>query len=294
VDTVLNLEFTFLGKTYNAVLMEDRHIYVPLVDICAAMEIDTEGATERIEREPAMYDALKTIKVDRPYQSTTRKQNTAHIMSEWIPAFMASVSTNEYGPEKKDTIIQYKREFAAATFALYRSDMIPEEYRAELDQYLPPQAKLANDAGELLLKAARIESIEGDVDQLGNAMAAVLGDMEVMKQNITGILNRMREMEGRKLMYPPQLKAIKDMIGQLTVAIQIREKNKMDYATASKEAYRKLYGKFRINKYDQLRADQFDAVREFLLSEWSAIMVGRSIPTVFTVSQQSLFEDDSI
>jgi len=294
VDIVLNLEFNFLGKTYNAVLMEDKHIYVPLVDICAAMEIDTEGATERIEREPAMYDALKTIKVDRPYQTTTRKQNTAHIMSEWIPAFMASVSTNEYGPEKRDTIIQFKREFAAATFALYRSEMIPEEYRAELDHYLPPQAKLANDAGELLLKSTRIANIEEDVDQIGSAMAAVMSDVEVMKQNITGILNRMRELEGRRLMSPPQLKGIQDMIKQYAVAIQIREKNKTEYGAASAEAYRTLNSHFHVNKYDQLRADQYDAAREFLASEWSRIMINRPLPTIFKVSQQSLFEDPDL
>jgi hypothetical protein len=95
-------------------------------------------------------------------------------------------------------------------------------------------------------------------------------------------------------MSPPQLKGIQDMIKQYAVAIQIREKNKKDYGAAQSEAYRKLYDAFKINKYDQLRADQYDAARKFLAAEWSIIMIDRPLPTVFTVSQQSLFEDPDL
>lgn len=128
--------FTFYGQLFEIYYCDDGEFYLPLSKVCEAIGVDSNGQRQRISRDEAIADSLQVIDIVNINEETGRAtgNKTACLAIKRLPYWLGTISTNQVKEEVKPKIILFKREFADAAWAIFRTDLIPEDILAKFEK----------------------------------------------------------------------------------------------------------------------------------------------------------------
>jgi hypothetical protein len=208
MDIVHSVPFVFYGEVFKAYLVSDRQWYIPILSVCSALGVDTEGQRQRILRDEAIADRLVNLPIETPYKDTTRIQEVSCLNLRALPYWLGTIEVRRVKEEHRKKVILFKREFAEAAWAVFRSDMVPPDLLAEMDTNLPP------DEREYLEAMNQMRQVRKKLDLLSGKLDEELSRVGSELQDLTGRLGILEaSLVGKKIVNPAQARLIQEMIG---------------------------------------------------------------------------------
>jgi hypothetical protein len=259
--------FEFYGDVFTAVLANDRRLYVPLHDMCQALDVQTNGQIRRIRENEAIADALVPLVITRAYgDENVQTREMLCLRLDRLPFWLGTMQPNRVKNERKrEQIVRFQREFADVAWAAFRSQILPPDMLAELDTALSPTQqeylRLMDEAATLRQGVSRHEERLGSLEQR-------MTDLEA-------------RLVGTDFINPAQMKEYADMVGIL--AHLLRKKGKGNEAIVHAEIKRQ----FQVPAYQLIPETEFDRVKRYL-RDWYRRLAGpdAAIPTIFEQPSQ--------
>lgn len=282
-EIIHSVPFVFYGETYKAHLASDRHWYIPINEVCDALGIDPRSQRRRIREDEAIADRLTNIPTETPYQDTTRIQEVACLNLRAVPYWLGTIDAKRVKEEHRKKVILFKREFAEAAWAVFRSDMVPPDMLAEMDTHLPPEER------EYLEAMDQLRQVRKKVDLLSGKLDEELAKVGADLQDITGRLGTLEEsLIGKQIVNPAQARLLQEMIAAVAEAKHAKTKKPKSQCFA--EVHEEFKTAFQVHIYSILPEEQLGAATTFLGSRWSFYKPGQPLPEIFGGSHQpSLF-----
>jgi len=274
-DTLKSLDqfpFEFYGSHYSVYLASDRRLYVPLADLCDAMEIDTNAQAQRIRRNEAIDDALISLPLPVPYGDEGALQ-TRQLLCLWLnrlPYWLGTIEASRIpDADRRRQVVRFQREFADVAWAAFRSEILPEEMRAEMDATLPPGQQ------RYLATMDEAATMRRELEQVGGR----LGDVE---ERLGHLEARIR---GTDFINQAQAQRYQVMVNVL--ASILKQRGKGYQATVHAEVKRT----FDVPSYQLIPQEEFPRVVDFLIAWYRRLTPpGTPLPDVFAQpDQRSLF-----
>jgi hypothetical protein len=202
---VLNaIPFPFYGDQFEAYYCDDNEFYVSLNKICEALGIDASGQRQRIQRDQAINDSLVLLHIMDKNGDQFRE--TACLNLKRLPYWLGTIDANRVKEEQRGRVIMFKREFADAAWAVFRSDLLPADVLAETDQYLSPEQRAYHE----LMDQAR--AMQKKLDQL-EGIISEFPDIKAILDNIQGRLAEVeRVRKDSTFIQPHQQISISEMV----------------------------------------------------------------------------------
>jgi hypothetical protein len=282
-NVIQGFPFVFYGEVFNAYLADDRQWYLPLQEVCQALSLDVSGQRQRIQRDEALSDFLVNIPLETPYQDTTRTREVACLNIRRLPYWLGTVEATRVKEEHRKKVILFKREFAEAAWAVFRSDMVPPDLLAEMDTNLPP------DEREYLEAMDQMRQVRKKLDMLSGKLDGELAKVGAELQDLTGRLGILEaSLVGKKIVNPAQARLIQEMIGVVAEAKHAKTKKPKSQCFA--EVHEEFKSAFQVHIYSILPEEQLEAAITFLGARWAFYNPGQPLPEIFRGSHQpSLF-----
>lgn len=282
-NAIQGAPFVFYGEIFNAYLADDRQWYLPLQEVCQALGLDVSGQRQRIQRDEALSDFLVNIPIETPYQDTTRIREVACLNIRRLPYWLGTVEVSRVKEEHRKKVILYKREFAEAAWAVFRSEMIPPDLLAEMDTHLPPQER------EYLEAMDQLRQVRKKLDMLSGKLDEELAKVGAELQDLTGRLGTLEEaLASKKIVNPAQARLLQEMIAAVAEAKHTKTKKPKSQCFA--EVHEEFKSSFQVHIYSILPEEQLEAATTFLGARWAFYNPGQPLPEIFRGSHQpSLF-----
>ena len=282
-QAIQGFPFVFYGEVFNTYLTDDRQWYLPLQDICLALGLDANGQRQRIQRDEALSDSLVNIPLETPYQDTTRTREVACLNIRRLPYWLGTIEASRVKEEHRKKIVLYKREFAEAAWAVFRSDMVPPDLLAEMDTHLPPEER------EYLEAMDQMRQVRKKLDMLSGKLDDELAKVGAELQDITGRLGTLEAaLVGKKIVNAAQARLVQEMIA--VVAESKHAKTKKPKSQCFAEVHEEFKSAFQVHIYSILPEEQLEAATTFLGARWAFYNPGQPLPEIFRGSHQpSLF-----
>ena len=282
-EIVHSVPFVFYGETFQAYLAADRQWYIPVNEVCGALDIDPRSQRRRIQEDEAIAHRLVNIPMETPYQNTTRVQQVSCLNLRALPYWLGTIDANRVKEAYRKKVILFKREFAEAAWAVFRSDMIPPDLLAEMDAHLPPQER------EYLEAMDQLRQVRKKMDLLSGKLDEELARVGAELQDITGRLGTLEEaLIDKKIVNPAQARLLQEMIA--AVAEVKYAKTKKPKSQCFAEVHEEFKSAFQVHIYSILPEEQLEAAITFLGSRWAFYSPGQPLPDIFRGSHQpSLF-----
>lgn len=283
MDIVHSVPFVFYGEVFKAYLTTNRQWFIPVLDVCNALGVDTEGQRQRILRDEAIADRLVNLPLETPYRDTTRVQEVACLNLRTLPYWLGTIDANRIKEEHRKKVILFKREFAEAAWAVFRSDMIPPELLSEMDTHLPPEER------EYLEAMDQMRQVRKKIDMLSGKLDDELAKVGADLQDITGRLGTLEAaLVGKKIVNAAQARLVQEMIA--VVAESKHAKTKKPKSQCFAEVHEEFKSAFQVHIYSILPEEQLEAATTFLGARWAFYNPGQPLPEIFRGSHQpSLF-----
>ena len=284
MEIVHSLPFEFYGEIFSAYLANNRNWYLPLQEVCNALGIDTNGQRQRILRDEAISDRLVNIPMETPYRNTTRVRDVACLNLRALPYWLGTIDAARIKAEHRKKVILYKREFAEASWFVFRADIVPSEVLAEMDSFATPQEQeygaIMDEARQL---RKRIDLLSGKVDKELERMDAGLQDLDGRLGTLETAL------VDRAIINSAQAKQLSDMIGLVAVAMHARNRKKAK-SLCFAEVHNDFKATFDVHIYSVLPVDRIDEALDYLANRWQRLNPGDPLPDIFRSGHQpSLF-----
>ena len=283
MDIVHSVPFVFYGEVFKAYLTTNRQWFIPILEVCNALGVDTEGQRQRILRDEAIADRLVNLPLETPYRDTTRIQEVACLNLRALPYWLGTIDVKRVKEEHRKKVILFKREFAEAAWAVFRSDMIPPELLSEMDTHLPPEER------EYLEAMDQMRQVRKKIDILSGRLDDELATVGAELQDITGRLGTLEAaLVGKKIVNAAQARLIQEMIA--VVAESKHAKTKKPKSQCFAEVHEEFKSAFQVHIYSILPEEQLEAATTFLGARWAFYNPGQPLPEIFRGSHQpSLF-----
>ena len=264
--------FTFYGETFYALLVSDRHLYIPIARVCQVLDIDVNAQVQRIRRDEAISDSVRRLSIEVPYgdKGATREQEMNCLDLRRLPYWLGGIDANRIkNDDLRERVVAFKRDFADVAWAAFRTEILPDDVLAEMDMNLPPE------------RQAYLETMDAAAEmrrQLGKHDEQII-DHEERLGNLEARL------EGTEFLTPQQARQVQTMATIL--AELLRKRDKGDYHTV----YGEIKREFQVPSYKLVPEDKFPRLQSFLAQWHSSLTIpGTPLPQVFKdPSQGRLF-----
>jgi hypothetical protein len=136
MEIISTMPFTFYGQTFECFYCDDRRFYLPLVRVCEAIGVYANAPQhQRILSDDAISDGLIVLSVASIGKDSKKYINrTDCLWLERLPYWLVTIDASRVRSDIKDRLILLKREFAEATWAIFRSELVPQNILAAMDQ----------------------------------------------------------------------------------------------------------------------------------------------------------------
>jgi hypothetical protein len=274
-DIIQGVPFVFYGEVFTAYLANDRQWYLILQDVCQALGLDVSGQRQRIQRDEALSDYLVNISIEAPYGETTRQREIGCLNLRRLPYWLGTIDASRVKEEHRRKVILFKREFAEAAWAVFRSDIIPSELLGEMDAYeTPPEreySQLMDQARQLRLRMDLLSGkMEAELERVGGEVSDLAGRLGILEAKLIG----------RQIVNAAQAKQLQDMIA--LVADSLHEKTpRKSRSQCFADVHQGFKDTFHIHIYSTLPADQMEQAITFLAGWYSRLNPGRNLPDLF-------------
>ncbi len=259
--------FHFYDSDFTIHLANDHHFYVRLNDLCDAMGVSREGQRRRIIEDIGMSRYLVIIVADTVYKDGVRQQETLFLNSKALTYWLGSIDHRRLKPEVKDRVAEFKMNFVDEVDAFFRSDIFPEEIRAEMDAYLSPDRReLAQLRDQVRDFSRRLDKIEGQMSKIDAAM------------DVTAIVNAQQQWQ------------LQEMITAVAEALFESKNKKMPKTQCFAICYNDFKDTFQIPVYSMLPESKMGEAINYLAKRYGHFKPGAPLPEIFTAgTQHSLF-----
>ena len=260
--------FEFYGQIFELYLAEDLQPYVPVRAMCEALGISADAQRRRIQRDPALEDALVNLTPKKGLEWGGARQISC-LWLKRLPYWLGTINTGRVKREHQDKIVQFKREFADVAWAAFRSAILPEDVLAELDM-----------AGS---------AAEGDYQRLMDEAAALRAQIQAQEQKLAGVITRVAGLEARFLgtdfLNASQASQLRRMVAVLVNAI---EPNKGKQSAVFAKVHGELKRTFDVPSYLLIAEADFSKVARYP-GDWYRRVAHDEPPQIFRADQRTLF-----
>ncbi len=196
ITVIQSVPFVFYGETFQAHLASDRQWYIPIGDVCQALGVEMSSQRQRILRDEAISDRLVSIPMDTPYQDATRRREVNCLNLRALPYWLGTLDAGRVREEHRRKVILFKREFAEAAWAVFRSDILPADVLAEMDASLPREERDYHEAMDQMSQVKRkfdlvTGRMEGEIERLGAVLADLTGRLGTLETSMLATLSPM-------------------------------------------------------------------------------------------------------
>lgn len=273
-EVIQGVPFVFYGEVFNVYLADDRQWYIAINDVCAALGVDAGGQRQRIQRDEAISDKLFNIPMETPYRDSVRIRDVACLNLRALPYWLGTIDVMRIKDEHRRKVILFKREFAEAAWAVFRSDMIPAEILAEMDTLLPPEEQ---EYHEIMDQARRLKKqVDLLTGRMEDELAQVGGDIEDLAGRL-GVLEE--KLIGRVIINSAQAHLLEELIA--AVALSMHVKTKRTKSKCFADVHQDFKQTFQVHLYSILPEDQLENAISFLAGRWMRLNPGEELPEIF-------------
>ncbi len=94
-----------MAKLFKAHLASDRQWYIPINEVCAALDIEPRPQRRRIQEDEAIAHRLVNIPMETPYQDTTRVQEVSCLNLRALPYWLGTIDAKRVKEEHRKKVI---------------------------------------------------------------------------------------------------------------------------------------------------------------------------------------------
>lgn len=288
INVIEQAEIPFLNELLLAVMGNDGEVYCPIVPFCRHLGIvDTKAQTRRIKEDETMKEALRLM----PIETSGGAQQMQCLRVDMLVLWLTHIREGQCKPEIRPTLRQYKREAARAILAYFTTKaqtrtMIATSTRQEQLPIPLPGADLAEWRAWHLAMAelyttlqsqqATLTTHEKRLDRHDEEIAALADNFLGMREALATI----GEMPEPRISIHQQ-NQIQALVSKIHDATRIHQGTIF-------AAFKKHW---RLPRYDELPAAQFDAAYEWL-RQWGRAQLAQK-PALGQLPLMSAASDDS-
>jgi hypothetical protein len=245
----------FYGDQIVAAQTADEEIYVPVRPICTYLGLSWAGQRERINRDPVLAEAIRSVRVTR---TEAGEREVLCLPLEFLPGWLFGISAARVKPELQEKITRYRRECFRVLWRAFQGDVLAAAP-------LPP-TDVSGAALALEIATAVQHMAQQQLDMEGR-LGQVAGRQEVMAEYMRGFIQKT---EGRLTHLELQLSGGSTISEAQAAEIALAVKNvgqrlvsqgdKNGYA----KVYSEMYRRYRISSYKNLPAARYQEVLDWL------------------------------
>lgn len=247
-----------------------RRVFVPIKPISDYLGLDWSGQYQRIQRDPVLSDEARLIGVT-PINPQGGRPEALALPLEFLHGWLFSISANRVKKELREKIIRYQRECYQVLYDAFRSSQIDLADTTEAMMHaMRENARQQLEIWDILLKERQRLRLTEEVVQLHDdqlldhelRLARLQQEQAQLRSrlaDVTRILPAPSEAVG-----PQQKARLQELVKELVASAQDRGarlgQGRNDYAAV----WTAFNQRFRIAKYAELPASQFDEAVHWL------------------------------
>jgi len=278
-EVINTYSFRFYGTLYVAYYADDRNWYLSLAQLCDGLGLDRRAQQRRVQEHEAISDLYVTMVVDTPYKDGVRKQDVGFLNLEALPFWLGMIETARVKEDIRPRITLYQRDFVRTAWMIYRPEILPAEFIAEMDATLPEQERnLFQMASEFQAFRRKVEVLSGHVDDELAKLGLVVGDLDDRFKKIEA------KVLGEETVNSAQAQQLSEMIKAVAEALWQAEKFGRSEAHAKTQLDFKNH--FGVHLYSALPANRMVEAIDYLAGRWHHLNPGKPFPDIFKGGHQ--------
>ncbi len=244
-------EVEFYDDQLTAVRANDERVYVAIRHMCDALEIDTQGQTQRIDRHTILSEGKGVCNLHTP----GGEQSAIVLRVDLVPLWLSGIRTKAISDTAiREKLENFQREAAAVLWEAFQDGRLTADPTFDELLQTDSDAVQAYKMLQGMVKLARNQIIlESRLDDHDQRLEAIEGQLSPPSHVIT------------------QSQAMQ--ISQAVKAVAI-EQGKQTKRNEFGAVYGELYRKYEVTSYKLLPASRFDEAMEFL-TEWHQSLTGK-------------------
>ena len=248
-------EVTFYDDELTAVRAEDGRVYASLRHMCEALQIDTTGQRQRIQRHTVLARGLMVCKIQ-----TIQGERDAYVLRvDLVPLWLTGVRTSMVKDDVRAKLEHFQEEAAAVLWEAFQDGRLTADPAFdELLQQDSPAAQAYKMAAAIMKMARHQLLLESRI----NTHDQQLSDHDQRLEAIETQLG-----SGRTIT-PDQATAVSQAVKAIA-----RELGKQTKRNEYGAVYGELYRRYRIPSYRELPAGKYEDAMQWL-GEWYQDLTG--------------------
>ncbi len=244
-------EVEFYDDQLTAVRANDERVYVAIRHMCDALEIDTQGQTQRIDRHTILSEGKGVCNLHTP----GGEQSAIVLRVDLVPLWLSGIRTKAISDAAiREKLENFQREAAAVLWEAFQDGRLTADPTFDELLQTDSDAVQAYKMLQGMVKLARNQIVlESRLDDHDQRLEAIEGQLSPPSHVIT------------------QSQAMQ--ISQAVKAVAI-EQGKQTKRNEFGAVYGELYRKYEVTSYKLLPASRFDEAMEFL-TEWHQSLTGK-------------------
>lgn len=239
----------FYGDELAAARLDDGRIYASLRHMCQALDIDTTGQRQRINRHKVLNSGLGVCKLQTP----GGLQDSYVLRVDLVPLWLTGIRTSAVNETVRPKLEKFQEEAAAVLWEAFQ------------------EGRLTADSSFDDLLAS--DSLAAQAYRMAQAVMTLARQQLLIESRVVNVEGRLELIEAQ--MGRPDRFVTEDQASQISQAVKAVAMvlSKASGTNQYGSVYGELYRKFGITSYKQLPAARFEEAMAFL-TEWHQGLVG--------------------
>jgi hypothetical protein len=247
----------FYGDELTAVRADDGRVYTSLRHMCQALDVDTTGQRQRIQRHKVLNNGLGVCKIQTPGGT----QDTYVLRVDLVPLWLTGIRTSMVREEIRPKLERYQEEAAAVLWEAFQEGRLTAEPAFDDLLQQDTDAVQAYQIALAVVKLARQQIL----------LEGRLGDTELRLENVEERLTTVEEqLSGADVVTGAQASQISQAVKAVALVLG-KQSGRNEFGACYGEVYRK----FQVTSYKMVPRRKFEEVMTFL-SEWYQTITGGS------------------
>ena len=182
----------FYGDEFTGALADDNQLYIPLSQLCDALNLDIASQTKRVKRTEALRDGLRIVRLA---DTSGRQREMLCLRVDLVPGWLSGVTTSKIEDKTlREKMVAYQRDLYRVAWSVFG----PEKAA------VMPAARVEALAREMAAIMDRMESIDEAVsalydmlDQTSSATKAISVLVEGLKAELGALRSDIGNLETR-------------------------------------------------------------------------------------------------
>ncbi len=254
----------FYGDELTAVRADDGRVYAVIGHMCAALGIDTQGQTRRIQRTDVLAGGYSWVDILSTQGDVTQRRRVQVLRVDLVPLWLTGISTRSIKNEQvREKLARYQAEAADVLWEAFQEGRLTSGVSFDdLLQAAEPQLVQAYHVAQAVVRLARNQIM------LEARLTGRLEDHERRLEDLETALG-----ESGRVITPRQATHLSQAVK--AIAMHLSQKSgKNEFGGVWGEFYRR----FEIPTYRELPARRFDEAMYWFTEWWQQIAGSSDVP----------------